>query len=99
MFIGRKINMNSRPSCGIERAIGPDLGHRDLEWRQRHDQKVIHGAVLALAHNGGSRQDDCKHRHIVDDAHDAGEPRGGDVRIERNADIEIDRRQRRAFGV
>ena len=114
--IGTASRMNSRPSCGIERAIvpgrgrsrwrgtdrsrcrqgtagstrrsgcaairarrgratepapmddhesvGPDFRHRDLERGHRHDQQVVHRAVLALAHDGGAGQDDRQHRRL-----------------------------------
>ena len=52
---------------GDHQAVRPDLGHRDLERRQRHDQQMVHGAVLALPDDGGSGENDRQHGDIVDD--------------------------------
>ena len=57
-----------------DEAVGPDLRHGDLEGRHRHDQQMVHRAMLALAHERGAGEDDGQHGHIVDDPHDAGEP-------------------------
>ena len=32
-----------------DQAVGPDLGQHDFRRRQRHDQQMLDGAVLALA--------------------------------------------------
>ena len=70
-------------------AIRPDLGHGDLDRRQRHHQKMVHGSVLALAHNCRTSKNDREHGDVVDDGHHARKPGGCQVWIERNAHIEI----------
>src|ERR1019366_9405593 len=55
---------------------------------------MVHGPVLALPNDCGSSENDSQHRHIVDDPHYAGEPCGGDVGIERNPHVKINRQQR-----
>jgi hypothetical protein len=61
--------------------------------RQWHDQQVIHGAMFTLPDDCGSREDDGQHGHVVDDTHHGREPGRRDVRIERDPNVEIDRRQ------
>ena len=77
---------------GDDEAICPDLRHGDFERRDRHDEQMIHCAMLALANDGRARQNDREHRHIIDDAHDAREPRRHDIWIEDDAHGERDRR-------
>ena len=36
---------------GDDQRVCPDLRHRDLERRHRHDQQVVHRAMLALAND------------------------------------------------
>jgi len=59
---------------------------------------MVERAVFALADERGAGQDDRQHRDIVDDAHDAGEPRRLDIRVEGDAHDEVDRRCGRALG-
>jgi hypothetical protein len=53
--------------------------------------------MLAFAHDRRARENNAEHGDVVDDAHDAREPCRVDIGIEHHADIDIDRRQRRAF--
>ena len=59
---------------------------------------MVHGAMLALADDRSAGKNDREHGYVIDDAHDAGEPGGRDIRVEGDADVEIDRRERRALG-
>ena len=55
---------------------------------------MVHRAVLALPYHGRSGQNDREHRHVVDDPHDAREPRRGEVRVVGDPNGERDRRHR-----
>jgi len=70
----------------------------DLERRQRHDEQMVHGAVLALAHDGGACQDNGEHGDVVNDAHDAGEPARRHIGVEGHADGESYGRLRDRLG-
>ena len=95
----RTTKSRERPTATmITNAVRPDFRHRDFERRQRHDQQMIHRAVLALADDSRAGQDDRKHRDAVDDPHDTGEPGRRDIWVKGDADVEVDRRARHGLG-
>ncbi len=54
---------------------------------------MVHRAVLAFTDDRGAGEDDRQHRNAVDDAHDTRKPGALDIRVEGDADDQIDRHQ------
>ena len=73
-----------------DKAVGDHLGQHDLRRHDRHDQKVLYGALLALTDQRRAGQDDGQERDLVDDLGHRREPRRLQVRVESGAHDEID---------
>ena len=69
----------------------PDLADHDFKRRDRHHQKVLDRAMLALADQRRARKDHRQHGDAGDDVDDRAEPHLAELRIVAGADIERDR--------
>ena len=82
-------NSSDKDCDGDDEPVGPYFRHRDLERRERHDEKVIHGPMLTLAHHSCACEDDREHGDVVDDAHHARKPARRHVGVESDTDGEV----------
>ena len=85
-------NSSDNQAATASRGRSPRLFPGDLEAGQRHNEEVIHGAMLPLANHRRASENDGEHRDIIDNAHDACEPARRLIRVDRDANGEIDRR-------
>ena len=60
---------------------------------------MIHGPVFTLTDDRCSGKNYGQHGDVVDDSHHASKPCGRDIRVERDPNVKVYRRKRRALGM
>ena len=66
-------------------AVGPDLCQHDCRRVQRHDQKMLDGAMFALPDELATGENHGQQGDVVDDFHHADEPRASQVGVKPDA--------------